>query len=101
MDTGVVTIMPANDTGGPTILLGDVRRVRAYLRRRTYGKSGSNTKEGRSMATNYIAKLHLPGGGVRLSAKEAARDMGATRYGGDDPCSGSAAAENTARRVLG
>jgi hypothetical protein len=29
MDTGVATVLRANDTGGPTVLWGDVRRVRA------------------------------------------------------------------------
>jgi hypothetical protein len=74
VDTGVVTVLHANDTGVPTVLWGDVRRVRAYLRRWIYGQSGSDTMEGRSLATNYVAKLHLPGGGVRLSGKEVGRD---------------------------
>jgi hypothetical protein len=29
---------------------------------------------GRSLATDNVAKLYLPGGGVRLSAKEDGRD---------------------------
>jgi hypothetical protein len=69
MDVGVVTVLPANDTGGPIVLSGDVRRVRAYLRCRIYGQPGSNVMEGCSPSTNYVAKLNLPGGGVLLSGK--------------------------------
>jgi hypothetical protein len=62
MDTGVVTVMLANDTGGPIILWGGVRRVRAYLWRRIYGPPESNTTEGRSLAEGDVAKLYFPGG---------------------------------------
>jgi hypothetical protein len=75
-DTGVVTVQRADDTDWPTTLWGDVRRVRAYLRRRIYGKSGSNTSKGRSLAKNCVVKLHHPGGGVRVCGKETGRDGG-------------------------
>jgi hypothetical protein len=74
MDAGVVTLLPTYDTGGPTVLRGDARRVRAYLRRRIYGQSGSQTTKGHSLAANYVALLHLAGGGVPLSGKEVGRD---------------------------
>jgi hypothetical protein len=47
-----------------------------YLRRRIYGQWGSSTMEWRSVAPKYVAKLHLPGGGVRMSCKEGGRDGG-------------------------
>jgi hypothetical protein len=84
MDTGVLTILHANDTGGSTCLWGDVRRVRTHLRRRMYGHSISNIWAWRSLAINYVANLHLPGLGVRMSGKEASRDGGGdakTRHG--------------------
>jgi hypothetical protein len=91
--------MPANDTDGSIVLWRDVRRVRAYLRRRIYGQSGSITMEGRSLAPNHIAMLYLPWGGVRRSGKDASRDGGTTRSGGDDP-PGRPPLENPARRVF-
>jgi hypothetical protein len=96
MGTGVVTVLHVNDTGGPTDISRDVGRVRTYPRRRIYGQSGSKSREGSSLAPNYVAKLHLPGGGVRLSGKEACRDGRSDTISRRRP-SGSAAA---ARRVL-
>jgi hypothetical protein len=75
MGTGVVTVMHVNGTSSPCVLWGDARRVRAYSQRRIYGKqSGSMTR--RSLAADYVATLHLPGGGVRLSSKKDGCDGG-------------------------
>jgi hypothetical protein len=67
MDTGVVTVISANDTGGPYVLWGDAKRVHTEVStaldiRQPIGKQHQGTALRRSLTAHYVAKLHPPGG---------------------------------------
>jgi hypothetical protein len=77
MDTGVVTVLPTNNTGGLIALWGDARRVLAYLRRRIYGESGSIITRGEGAHMQLTSSpIYITRGGVRHSSMQASRNGG-------------------------